>query len=83
MNNMEEYMENFWLKITNSSKIAQTDIFGLVTTFLSDHMFLILGGMVLIVFFMLLLSKKMTDKSPNKNFSSKTTSKQGQYKKFK
>lgn len=76
-------MKNLLLQSIASSKIAQIDLYGLLSTYFSEHMFLIIGGVTLLIVFMLLLSKKMTDKPANKNFSSKTTSKQGQYKKFK
>ncbi|MGX7172676.1 hypothetical protein [Enterococcus ratti] len=76
-------MEKLWLQIVNSSLVAQTDIFDLLSTYLSDHMYLILGGLAILVFFVAFLSKKTTNKPANKNFSSKTVSKQGQYKRFK
>ncbi|MBF8808029.1 MAG: hypothetical protein IC227_06420 [Enterococcus lacertideformus] len=69
--------------LLRSSMIAQIDVFKNMSTFLSDYMVYILGGIVGFVFLMLLFSKKMSAKPTNKNFSSKTTSKQGQYKKFK
>lgn len=64
-------MENFGLQLINSSVLGQTDFISLFTTYLSDYMYLFLGGAVLFVILMLLLSKKMSDKPANKSGSSK------------
>ncbi|EOS7804547.1 hypothetical protein E3O86_RS09155, partial [Enterococcus hirae] len=50
-------MENFGLQLINSSVLGQTDFISLFTTYLSDYMYLFLGGAVLFVILMLLLSK--------------------------
>lgn len=76
-------MENLGLQLINSSVIGQTDFLSLFTTYLSDYMYLFLSGAVLFVFFMLLLSKKMSDNPANKSASSKGASKQSQYKRMK
>ncbi|MDO4623807.1 MAG: hypothetical protein Q4A95_00515 [Enterococcus hirae] len=51
-------MENFGLQLINSSVLGQTDFISLFTTYLSDYMYLFLGGAVLFVILMLLLRKK-------------------------
>lgn len=76
-------MENFGLQLINSSVLGQTDFISLFTTYLSDYMYLFLGGAVLFVILMLLLSKKVSDKPANKSGSSKGASKQSQYKRMK
>ena len=46
-------MENFGLQLINSSVLGQTDFISLFTTYLSDYMYLFLGGAVLFVILML------------------------------
>lgn len=76
-------MEIFGLQSIKSGVIAQTDLFKLFSDYLSDHLVFILGGIAAIIAVTLLLSKKMTASKPtNKKFSAKTTTKQGQYKKY-
>lgn len=76
-------METFGLQSSKSVVVAQTDLFKLFSDYLSDHLVFILGGIAVIIVVTLLLSKKMTASGPtNKKFATKTTTKQGQYKKY-